>query len=79
MGRLHQSVKDVNIDWQKQSTAEQTVNLGLHHINLCFCVLVRSLLGETRIMLTQKGNKTVGGEVTLGVWQIELYVTDWHV
>lgn len=45
ISRFHYSDTDINIYFQKKTTVAETVSVGLHQINLPFCVLVSSLLG----------------------------------
>lgn len=46
---------------KQKTTVEEQVRLGLHQINLLFCVLGRSPLGGERNMSTQKKKTIMGG------------------
>lgn len=57
------------VDKNKRNTVQELVSAGLHSINICFYVLIRILLGDTRNRLTQNEKSGEGG-VSLGLHKI---------
>lgn len=54
---LFQRTTDVDLYGNKKTTGGEAVSSGTHKINIHIRVIVRSLLEDTRKMLTQKNNR----------------------
>ena len=71
IGTFYQSNKYFNLGLPTKETVDEEIFGALDQINLCFYVLVRSPLGDTRNILT-KNEKNTEGEVRCGLHQNEV-------
>ena len=71
IGTFYQSNTYFNLDLQTKKQWTRKLVGALDQINLCFYVLVRSPLGDTRNILT-KNEKNTEGEVRCGLHQNEV-------